>query len=160
MTRLAHVALLMGLTLSIGCIDFSSKPAAEQKQAVAENKPAADDGKGIIGKTTQEIGKFDPNVADQVVSDQKVHATDPITAGLSTYGPAAEKIAMLRITNEINTFEAIEQHYPTYEEFMERIIKANNIQLPVLPYKGRYMYDEEKHALVVVRDRENAEKAK
>ena len=43
---------------------------------------------------------------------------------------------------------------------MERIIRQNNRQLPVLPFKGKYMYDEAKHELLVVRDLDNAAKAK
>src|SRR4026207_585495 len=38
----------------------------------------------IIGKTTQDIGKHDPE-AKQEVSDQKIHASDPITAPLIAY---------------------------------------------------------------------------
>jgi len=159
MTRFTNFALLLGLLLLPGCTESGKQAGAEQKKAAAENKPA-DDGRGIIGKWTQEIGKFDPNLANQVVSGQKATVTDPLTGSLSLYGPEVEKIAMMRITSEVNTFEAIEQHYPTYEEFMEKIIKANNVQLPVLPYKGRYMYDEANHKLVIVRDIENAEKAK
>jgi hypothetical protein len=41
---------------------------------------------------------------------------------------------------------------------MEKIVKANNIRLPVLPYKGRYEYDVEKHELMIVRDAEDAKK--
>ena len=33
---------------------------------------------------------------------------------------------------------------------MEKIIKANQIQLPLLPGGKRYQYDEANHALVVV----------
>jgi hypothetical protein len=159
MTRLTNLALVLGLTLLAGCVESTSPAGAQQKKPAAENRPA-DDGKGIFGKKTQDIGKFDPNLADQVVSNQKINATDPITAPFSAYGPILESAAMLTIKHDIDIFEATELHYPTYEEFMEKIIKANNIQLPVLPFKGRYMYDESKHELVIVRDRENAEKAK
>ncbi len=38
--------------------------------------------------------------------------------------------------------------------------KENNVQLPVLPYKGKYMYDEKKHELVVVRSLEDSAKEK
>jgi hypothetical protein len=34
---------------------------------------------------------------------------------------------------------------------MTRIIKANNIKLPVLPGDGKYAYDVENHKLEVVR---------
>jgi hypothetical protein len=156
MTRLPHVVLISSVMISAGCIDFSTKPVAEEK------KPAKSEvtGESIFKKTTQEVGKFDPNAAHQVVSNQKINATDPITGPLAAYGPILESASILTIKQDIGLFEVEAGHYPTYEEFMEKIIKQNNRQLPVLPYKGKYMYDEAKHELVVVRDLENAAKAK
>lgn len=148
MSRLPVVAVCLGLMFAAGCGKSESKPAPENS------------GKGIIGKTTQDIGEYDSNKANQVVSDQKIHASDPVTAPLSAYGPMVESIAKTQITHTLNLFNAAEGRYPKdHEEFMERIIKENNIKLPVLPFKGRYMYDVEKHELIVVRDIENAEKA-
>jgi hypothetical protein len=151
-----HVVLLWCATLTAGCGDLAGKPAAEEK------KPAKSEvtGEGIFKKTTQEVGKFDPNAAHQVVSDQKINATDPITGPFSAYGPILESASILVIKQDIIQFEIEMNHYPTYEEFMERIIKQNDRHLPVLPYKGQYMYDEAKHELVVVRDLDNAAKAK
>ena len=148
MSRLPVVGLSLGLLFLVGCGNAESKPASDNS------------GKGIIGKTTQDIGEYDSNKANQVTSDQKIHASDPITAPLSAYGPMVESIAKTQITHTLNLFNATENRWPSsHEEFMERIIKENNIKLPVLPFKGRYMYDVEKHELVVVRDIENAEKA-
>lgn len=104
----------------------------------------------IFGKLTQDIGVFDPN-ANQVVSDQKIQATDPITAPLSAYGPTMEKVSIIAVEHAINLFYATEGRYPAnHQEFMEKIIKANGIKLPVLPYGGEYKYDEANHALVAV----------
>jgi hypothetical protein len=122
-----------------------------------EKKPEK---KGIIHKTTQDVGKFDPEAKQLVVSDQKANATDPITGPLSVYGPAVENIAKMKIKMEIETFNAAEGRYPKdYEEFMEKIIKGRDIHLPVLPYKGRYQYDEATRELVIVRDEEDARKS-
>ncbi len=149
MSRIPHVAVLLGLTLCAGCLESSGKPTDDNS------------GKGIIGKKTQDIGEFDRNKANQVVSDQKIRATDPITGPVSAYGPIVEKISKIEIDHAVALFNASEGRYPKdYDEFMEKIIKANNIQLPVLPYKGRYQYDVEKHELLIVRDPENAAKAK
>jgi hypothetical protein len=149
MSRLSHTALLLSLLLAAGCIESKPKPADDNS------------GKGIIGKKTQDVGEFDKNKANQVVSDQKIHATDPITGPLSAYGPMVESISKTQITSALNTFYALNERYPKdHQEFMQEIIKANNIQLPVLPYKGKYQYDVEKHELVIVRSLEDAEKAK
>jgi hypothetical protein len=104
----------------------------------------------IIGKTTTDIGQFDPN-AGAKVSDSKIHATDPITSGTSAYGPMLERISKSHIEHAVRLFEAENGRYPQgYEEFMEKIIKANRIELPVLPGGKKYQYDEANHALVVI----------
>ena len=108
------------------------------------------DPNSIIGKKTQNIGEFDPN-AGAKVSDSKIHATDPITAPVSAYGPMLEQISKTHIEGAIRLFEATEGRYPnSHEEFMTAIIKANNIQLPVLPGGKQYQYDVANHQLVVV----------
>lgn len=108
------------------------------------------DPNSIIGKKTQTIGEFDPN-AGAKVSDSKIHATDPITAPVSAYGPMLEQISKTHIEGAIRLFEATEGRYPnSHEEFMTAIIKANNIQLPVLPGGKQYQYDVANHQLVVV----------
>lgn len=132
------VLISISIPIASGCGDAGAKPA-----------PKAGD--SVFKKTTQEVGKYDPNGAFQIVSDHKVHATDPLFAGLQAYGPMMEQIVDLTIKPSIAIFEVENNHYPSYEEFMERIIKANNVQLPVLPFKGKYMYDEAKHELIVVR---------
>jgi len=135
--------------LTAGCIESTNN--AESKK----------EDKGIFGKKTQEIGVFDRNKANQVVSDHAVNARDPITGPLAIYRSQAERISIIAVDQALGFFNATEGRYPaSHEEFMEKIIKANNIQLPVLPYKGQYMYDVENHELKVVRDLENAEKAK
>ena len=134
------LALGLSTLFWVGC--SGSKPVPEPE--------AKGDGKGIFGKTTQDIGLFDPQ-APQRVSDQKIEASDPVTAPLSAYGPMVEKVSILAVEQAINLFQATEGRYPKdHAEFMEKIIRANNMRLPVLPNKGEYRYDEPTHSLVVV----------
>ncbi len=159
MSRFATFGSLLMFLVCSGCDKSPDKSAANQPAA---NQPAVDykkDDKGIFNKFTQEVGRFDPNKADQVVSDHKINATDPITAGLSGYGPGMEKVANIGVTQALNFFYVENERYPaTYEEFMEKIIKGQNIRLPVLPYQGRYEYDVENHELKEVYTREQAAK--
>lgn len=112
--------------------------------------------KGIIGKKTQDIGVFDPN-AKQEISDSKVKADDPLLYGAQAYGPMMEQVSKLGIEHSVNLFYATEGRYPKdHDEFMQRIIKENNIQLPVLPFHAQYQYDVENHKLVVVKAPEKA----
>ena len=128
----------LGVWLVLGC--SGSKPAPEPKPERT----------GIFGKTPQDIGLFDPQAA-QRVSDQQIRASDPVTAPLTAYGPLVEKVSILAVEQAINLFQATEGRYPKdHAEFMEKIIRANNMRLPVLPNKGEYRYDEPSHSLMVV----------
>lgn len=150
MTRSVTLAFSLAALLIGGCLKFAPKEeAAKVEPAKVEARPA---GNSVLGKKTQDIGKFDPN-APQEVSDQKINATDPITAGLSAYRPMMEKVSIIAVEQAMQFYRAEhDDRYPKdYEEFMEKIIKANNIQLPVLPYGYKYMYDEKEHVLLSVK---------
>jgi hypothetical protein len=120
------------ITLSVaGCVE--SPPAAPKQ------------------KTTEKIGEFDPNAGEEVVKPD-VKITNPITGPLEAYGPLVQQVAALGIEHAVNLFNASEGRYPnSYDEFMTRIIKENNIHLPALPPGLEYQYDVENHKLVVIR---------
>lgn len=104
----------------------------------------------ILGKKTQDIAEFKPE-EKRKVSDSKVKVDDPILYGVQTYGPALEQISKSHIHHALELFRAAEDRYPKdHAEFMERIIKENGIQLPVLPAGSQYQYDVAGHQLVVV----------
>ena len=135
------------LTRCAFCLILVTACGCGMKSLEDQTKKSPD---SIIGKKTQDIGEFDPK-AGAKVSDGKINATDPITAPLSAYGPAMERISDIQITSAINLFHATEDRYPKdHEEFMEKIIKANNIKLNVLPGGKKYQYDVENHELVVI----------
>ena len=135
------------LTRHAICLIFVTACGCGMKSLEEQTKKSPD---SIIGKKTQDIGEFDPK-AGAKVSDAKINATDPITAPLSAYGPMMERISDIQITPVINLFHATEDRYPKdFDEFMEKIVKANNIKLPVLPGGKKYQYDVENHKLVVI----------
>lgn len=122
----------------VGCMD------ALQKDTEAKGS--------IFNQKTQDIGEFNPN-AKQEVSDNAVKADNPVLAPLQAYGPAMSQIADIAITSAVNTFYALEGRYPkNHAEFMDRVVRENGIQLPVLPAGWRYTYDVPNHKLVIVRD--------
>ena len=135
-------AVVGSLTLALlsGCMDSLAKQT--------QKKP----NEGIIGKKTDKIKEFDPNAAKQVVSDSKVKVDDPLLYAMQAYGPMIEQISTMYIDHAIDLFHASEDRYPKdYNEFMTRIIKENQIQLPVLPGGAEYAYDVEKHKLRIVK---------
>ena len=101
-------------------------------------------------KTTDKIGEFDPNAGNEVVKPD-VRITNPITGPLEAYHPLMQQVAALGIEHAVNLFNGLEGRYPnSHEEFMTRIIKENNIRLPVLQPGLEYQYDVENHKLLVI----------
>ena len=51
----------------------------------------------------------------------------------------------------MDLYHAENDRYPKdYDEFMNEIIKANNIALPQLPHYQEYGYDEKEHKLIIL----------
>lgn len=152
MTKSVKTLLLMTAAALCGCVE-TYKP-----------KDPEHTGEGVFHKTTDKIEKFDPNAQNQAVSDQKIRTSDPITGPVSVpltaYRTSVEKLSIIAVDQALAFYYAEQGRYPKdYDEFMEKIVKANNIKLPVLPYKGKYAYDEANHQLIVVRSEEDAAKA-
>lgn len=113
----------------------------------AEEKPKP---KPIVGQTTQNIGEFDPDAGEEV-SDGKIEL-NMVTGAAGAYGPLVQKVSNIQIVQAVNLFNAAEGRYPKdHEEFMTKVIKRNNIRLPMLPHGSAYKYDVQNHALVVVK---------
>ena len=130
------LCFLFGLLLLTGC--------GEPAEKVEEKKPQS-----IIGQKTDEIGEFkgDAKEADLQVKQ----GSNPIAAAGGAYGFAVGQTSKLQIQHAVQLFQAEHGRFPKdHAEFMERIVKANSIKLPVLPGKRRYQYDVENHELKVV----------
>jgi hypothetical protein len=136
-----HAVLVLAGVACLGTLAGCMDSLAKQSQKTGS----------IIGKKTDKIEQFDPN-KPQLVSDSKVRADDPVLYPLQAYGPIVEQISKLNIDHAVRLYEAQEGHYPrSHEEFMTGVVKANQIQLPVLPGGWKYAYDVENHKLEVVR---------
>lgn len=137
------IRFLLGITLllmTVGCTKTDAEPEPKPKK----------EKQSILKQKTQDIGEYDPD-AGRELSDSKVRANDVILGPLQAYGPTVEKISKMTMDRQIQLFHVENERYPTYDEFMEQIIKRYNIRLPVLPGKHEYQYDVENHKLVVVK---------
>ena len=104
----------------------------------------------IIGKKTQDIGEFKAD-GDAKEADLQVQPSANPLASMGAYGNMVSSISKQAIQRAVQLFQAEHGRFPKdHEEFMNEIIKKNNIQLPELPGKRRYQYDVENHELVVV----------
>jgi hypothetical protein len=90
---------------------------------------------------------------DTVGTKGKDYGEGPIATPLSLRWRLADKIVLLEVQNALNLFWGFEGRYPaTHEEFMQKVVKDNNLKLPELPPGQRYVYDPETHELMVERE--------
>jgi len=137
--------------LALFCFAFVLFSGCEAKKVTEKPKPEP-----IIGKTTQDIGEFDPDAGEEV-SDGKVEL-NLITGAAGAYGPLVQKVSNIAVVQAVNLFNAAEGRYPKdHEEFMSKVIKRNNIRLAMLPHGSVYKYDVENHELVVVKEKKGAD---
>ncbi len=73
-----------------------------------------------------------------------------VTPAKSLFAVRERMVFQVQIPNAMKLFEATNGTKPTsHEEFMTKIIEANQIQLPELPAGQRYAYDPEQGELMV-----------
>jgi hypothetical protein len=135
---LALAFALPVVALAVGCESEKPKRAVQSRET--------------IGKTTQEVRNLKEELAKGgQTTDGKVHATDYITLQADVYRTEVAKLAKMKVKMDMDLYEAANnEKVKTYEEFMEKIIKENNISLPVLPYYQSYSYDKDKHMLIIL----------
>jgi hypothetical protein len=130
----------------------TASSAAKAKNAVAHAPAAKPEREFIVGKRTQEIVNATPEArAGTKESDFKITAKDYITMQGNAYVSIIGHAAVMNIQHAVDLYHATNDRYPKdYDEFMNDIIKANNISLPKLPYYQKYGYDDANHKLVVL----------
>lgn len=77
--------------------------------------------------------------------------TSIVTVPISTYFHAQEAaVFKIQIPSAMNLFQASEGRFPnSEEEFMQQIVRANQIVLPKLPEGDSYFYDVQSHTLMI-----------
>ncbi len=151
----AHLTIfLLGFALLVGC--GPSEPAAPAPQASAP-EPAAE-----TPPLPPPPPPTPPPAAPQTVLKKaemgvgekgRGYGTGPVATPVAAYFAAKERIAFdIQIPSAMNLFKATEGRMPkSHQEFMEKIIKPNQIQLPKLPEGHRYVYDPKQGQLMVER---------
>lgn len=123
---------LIGCPIPLATDDNVAKAGDDQDQA-AENEPTSVPAGVGVGRKGHSYG------------------STPLTAPASAYWRAEEKIAFeIQVPHALNLYKALEGEGPAdHEEFMEKIIQANNIKLPELPENKTYRYDPDTEVLMV-----------
>ena len=107
----------------------------------------------VIGNTTQDIRAAEPELKEggAKVASTKIVAKDPILLTGNAYVTMIGKASILQIESAMKLYQGANNRYPKdLQEFMDEIVKANNIRLPVLPHYQEYGYDEKEHKLVIL----------
>ncbi len=117
----------------------------------SQETPARPSRHVLAPKMTQDIDEFQ---GDREVVVPDVEISNPYTGALEAYEPIKQQLAQLNIEHSVELFHALEGRYPKdHEEFMQRVIRENNIRLPE-PGKGfEYQYDVDRHELVIVKSK-------
>lgn len=77
-----------------------------------------------------------------------------ISEPIRQYFRAEQRIHLLNMERALKMYKAEHDKFPkSHDEFMEKIIKVNDIQLPELPDGERYAFDAETGTLMVERPR-------
>jgi len=157
-----RLAVALGFALLAGCDQptgdtrpRSTAPVVAQPEAPTPPPAPAPEPKSreILGRRTQDVRDAAKEAkAGGVETAPRITATDPILLVGNAYVSIIGRSAQLNIESALNLYKAgNDGEYPkTTEEFMDKVIKANNIALPKLPEYQDYAYKAEEHKLVIM----------
>jgi hypothetical protein len=126
-------------------------PSVAEKKTVSASQSAAKVALPPPAPPTTEAAKTVQKKAAVGVGEKGRYEMGITTSPAAAYWAAREKIAYeIEIPQAMKLFQANEDRLPkSHKEFMERIIKENHINLPVLPEGHRYVYDPKRGELMV-----------
>ena len=129
-------------------------PAAVPNAAAEEKNPVQNETKkSIIHKTTAVVvdaKKTLKNPEIEVV-DGKIKGVDPFTQAGSAYVVMASRVSTLGMQQAIKVHKALNDKFPSYEEYM-KMMKENKIEFAQLPPYKMYGYDAETGKIMVLQD--------
>lgn len=122
-----------------------------QEAAAIENKNAGK--KSILQRTTAVVvdAKKALNNPDISVVDGKIKGVDPYSQAGSAYVSMASRVSTLGMQQAIKAHKALNDRFPTYDEYM-KMMKQNRIEFAQLPPYKMYGYDAETGNILVLQD--------
>ncbi len=140
-------------TRAPGIVGVNIDEDAERAQAPAAPAtppapPAPTKPSSIIGQNTQDIGSTESAKKDGAAPAPRQLSKDPFRVYGNAYTSILGQASIGLIKQAVDLYQADTGEYPkSHEEFMEKIVKPNNIRLPVLPRNRKYVYDVDSHQL-------------
>ena len=129
----------------------ADKPPAQANPKPKPKAPAKPE--FIVGKRTQDVRNAQTELQQgkAQVASTRIVSRDPITLPGNAYVSIVGQTSILSIKQAMDLYHATNDRYPAnYDEFMNEIIKANNISLRKLPDYQEYAYDEKEHKLIII----------
>lgn len=122
-------------------------PTAPAAPSPEESRP-----RSILNERTSDIRDAQAEQGKGgVVTPPKIVSKDPIRIMGNAYVSIVGQASVLKIKHALDIFKAQNERFPNdTQEFMEQVIRANNIALPRLPYYQEYAYDAQTHQLVIM----------
>jgi hypothetical protein len=167
---LVLINLVAGVIFAVGCGLDGPSPSESKHDAPAAGRPAE---RNVAAKKTPGTAEKKPDVAGgersaapqpDVLREKAAvgmgekgrgYGGDMITEPVKVLWNVKERLALMQIQQALDLYKAGEGHAPkSHQEFMDRIIKANDIKLPTLPPGQRYVYDPSKEELMVERPKD------
>jgi hypothetical protein len=153
---LPGLAIAVCALFAAGCTEerheaVTSKPnarGAAKPQAMVSKKPEF-----IVGKRTQDIkdANAELKTGKAQVGSTRIVAKDPFTLQGNAYVSIIGRTSILNIQHAVDLYHATNDRYPKdLDEFMNEIIKPNNIALPKLLHYQEYGYDVNEHKLIII----------
>ncbi len=151
MRTLVGVAILSVLGFA-GC-------SGEDPFDTGPTRSAAPEAMGLTMDTVESAGA--PVARQEAPKPERVKAEAGVTGrgdyggglgtkALSTYVRVQEKVEFLQVDQALNLYKATNGELPkSHDEFMEKVIKPNQINLPKLQEGDKYIYDPEEGKLMV-----------
>jgi hypothetical protein len=86
------------------------------------------------------------------VRGDRIQSGGIYTTPAKAYFQVRERLTFLQVDQALQLFRGLEGRLPqSHDEFMQKVIQANQIQLPELPPGSRYVWDPQKGELMVER---------
>lgn len=122
----------LAIAVTLGCDDGSGADQPYQPPVVEEDElPPMEAQRAAVGVGQSSRRLSDGSAVEQAVGYQA-----------AAYFNAKERIVFeVQLVQAAKLFEAVEGRKPdSHEEYMDKVVKANNILLPKLPENMRYRY--------------------
>lgn len=123
------------------------------EQPSPEPTPEPKPKKGVIHQTTDQVVDAKEWLKKQGIEgkDGDIEGVDPFSRAASSYFTLAAQASTLGLQSAVKNYRALNDRYPTYEEFMQ-MMRENRIEFAKLRWYEIYGYNEDTGKILVLVD--------